>query len=204
MRKFFLILVLLISFHAVRAQRFNAYISGGAAASQVSGDALGGFDKAGVAAAAGVVTAISRKMEIGMEIGYLQKGSRKPSRLDQGDPVQYLLRLNYIEIPVCVGYAIGRNLKVFAGPSIGILLNSKEENENGELLLSLPFKSLDAGITGGAAYRLSDHWKGVFKGVQSLLPVREFGGAARPFFDGGQYNSVVVLSLGYYFFELEK
>lgn len=204
MRKTFLIIAFIVSIQTVNAQRFNAYFSAGVAASQVSGDELGGFDKAGLAAAAGVVTPISRKAGMGMEIGFLQKGSRKPSRLDQGDPVQYRLRLNYVEIPVYVTFSLNRKLALFAGPSIGVLISSMEENEDGELSLSLPFKRFDAGITGGLAYRLAEHWNAVFKGVQSVMPVREFGGSALPFFDGGQYNSVVVLSLGYYFNEIEQ
>ena len=180
-------------------QRFNAFLNGGVAASQVSGDGLGGFDKAGVSFSAGVITAMTEKLSIAMEIGYLQKGSRKPSRLDQGDPIQYLLRLNYIEVPVYLSYEAGKRLSLMAGPSVGVLLSALEENERGEIDYNPPFKSTDISITGGLQYYLSDQWAISLRTVQSVVPVREFGERAVPFLEGGQYNSVLVLSLACFF-----
>lgn len=186
------------------AQNFNAYLSGGIVTSQVSGDALGGFDKAGVEAGIGVTTPVSKKMSMAFELTYIQKGSRKPSKLDQGDISQYLLRLNYLEVPLIISYHINEKLDVYLGAAVGYLLSSLEENENGEIFPSLPFKSTDISAIGGAEYRFGKHVKANFRGLQSVLPVREYGGQVNPFLDGGQYNSVFVLMMSYYFKPLEK
>ncbi len=204
MKLFFVLAALYVSsMKFTLAQNFNAFAFGGVAASQVSGDALGGFDKAGIIFGAGVETPVSKNLAMSFEISYLQKGSRKPSKLDQGDPSQYLLRLNYLEVPLTLSYHLNKNVDVSLGAAAGYLVSSLEENENGELILKLPFKTLDISATGGVSYRFDEHFKATLRGIQSVLPVREFGGKVSPFFNAGQYNSVVVLMLGYYFKSLK-
>ncbi|MEP7265195.1 MAG: outer membrane beta-barrel protein [Bacteroidota bacterium] len=185
-------------------QNFNAYLSGGIVTSQVSGDALGGFDKAGVETGIGVSTPVAKKMAMAFELTYIQKGSRKPSKLDQGDISQYLLRLNYLEVPITINYQLNDKFDVYLGASAGYLISSLEENENGEIFPALPFKSTDISVIGGAEYRFGKHLKANLRGLQSVLPVREFGGQVNSFVDAGQYNSVFVLMVNYYFKPLEK
>jgi hypothetical protein len=199
-----IIVFLLLIFFQSSAQRFNAFVQAGVVTSQVSGDALGGFDKAGLEGGIGVITPVSRSISLSMELTFIQKGSRKPSKLDKGDPSQYLMRLNYLEIPVTASTTIKKlKLDVYLGLAAGYLLSSYEENESGELIFKLPFNSTDISVTGGLRYALSEHLQVDFRGIQSILPVREFGGQVSPFFDGGQYNSAFVLMFGYYFKSLK-
>jgi hypothetical protein len=200
------IAVFLISvFSSTHGQRFNSYVQAGVVTSQVSGDALGGFDKAGIEGGIGVITPVSKSISVALELTFIQKGSRKPSKLDQGDPSQYLMRLNYLEVPVTASYRIQKlKLDVYLGIAAAYLLNSYEENENGELTYNLPFNSTDISVTGGLRYALAKHLQVDFRGIQSVFPVREFGGKAAAFFDGGQYNSAVVLMFGYYFKSLKN
>jgi hypothetical protein len=187
-----------LTFSNAFSQNFNAFISAGITTSQVSGDALSGFDKAGFNVGAGVALSTSRKIQISFEPSYLQKGSRKPSKLDKGDPSFYLLRLNYIELPVLISYRLTQSFKLQLGPSIGWLEKSTEEDENG-VLEGEPFNAIDLSISGGIAYQLSNNWQLVLRNIQSVSPVREFGGRALPFFKGGQYNTVIAFILQYYF-----
>jgi Outer membrane protein beta-barrel domain len=203
-RLFILTFILAVSVKFTIAQNFNAFVLGGITASQVSGDALGGFDKAGVIFGAGVETPIAKNFDLSFEISYVQKGSRKPSKLDQGDPSQYLLRLNYLEVPLTVSYHINKKVDVSLGASAGYLVSSLEENETGELILQLPFNTLDISATAGVSYRFDEHFKATLRGIQSVLPVREFGGKANPFINGGQYNSVMVLMFSYHFKSLKN
>ena len=202
MRKSRLIIVILflIQIKCV-GQRFNGFVYTGISTSQVSGDALGGFDKAGVILGAGVVSDVSRnhKTLVGMEIGYIQKGSRKPSKLAQGDVATYLLRLNYLEVPLYLKHAITSKFYAYAGGAIGVLTSSLEENEMG-VSYDVPFNKFDVSILGGMEYEITSHWHMNLRLIQSVAPIREFGGEVPyAFFDNGQYNTVLAFTLNYFF-----
>ena len=93
----------------VKAQQFRGEVTAGIVGSQVSGDQLGGFNKAGLLAGIGVRTSLSEKVEAGFRMLYLQKGSRKPLKNDGTDSAFYLLRLNYIELPFTIRYHATKN-----------------------------------------------------------------------------------------------
>lgn len=199
-----IIFLIIISSFAANAQKFDAYLFAGIAASQVSGDELGGFDKAGITGGAGVFTPLSKKLLLGFEINYVQKGSRKPSKLSDGDPEQYLLRLNYAEVPLTLQYAINEQFSAYAGMALGILVGSTEENENGEIPFREPFEKFDASMLGGLKYKLNEHFYLDLRGIQSVVPVRQFSGNNNYYFDNGQYNSVIIFSFSYVFDQKKK
>jgi hypothetical protein len=74
---FIAIVFFLISILPARGQGFRAGIIAGISATQISGDDLGGFDKAGLVAGGMVSTNISKKLDLAMEITFFQKGSKK-------------------------------------------------------------------------------------------------------------------------------
>ena len=84
----------------LQAQGFRAGVLTGVTASQISGDQLGGFDKAGLMIGGMVSTRLGKKLDLAMEILYIQKGSKKNPKPDIGDYTSYLLRLNYFEVPL--------------------------------------------------------------------------------------------------------
>ena len=183
----------------VSAQNFNAFATAGIVASQVSSDELGGFDKAGFTFGGGVVTPISKKMSLAFEINFIQKGSRKPNKLDQGDPTQYLMRLNYLEVPLMLGYTINDNFTAYLGLSAAYLVSSLEENENGTIALALPFNSTDFSGVAGVGYYLTENLRADLRGTQSIIPFRDFGGDRYGFMPGGNYHSVMELTVSWYF-----
>lgn len=196
----------LCSHNLVQAQRFGAELLAGAVGSQVSGDQLGGFDKGGFAAGIGVRTRLKGPLSLGFRIMYIQKGSRKPSKLDKGDPSFYLMRLNYVEVPMMFRYTSPKKFFVEAGPGLGYLLNSYEEDENGEMPFRTPFLDFDLCFNVAAGYPLTKKLDFMFTYQQSVLPVREAGSgtpANTTYFkiNSGQYNSVILFSL---LFRLEK
>jgi hypothetical protein len=192
------ILAFLFSAGEINAQRFNAFAAGGIVASQVSGDNLGGFDKAGVSVGLGVSTPLAKRLSMSMEIRYVQKGSRRPSKLDQGDPRQYLLRLNYLEVPVMVSYRINERFDAGAGFTAGYLLSSYEENENGELIFNDPFEKTEIGVAGSVGYMITEQLKLQLRGLQSLLAVRETDWLNNRIVYG-QFNSAFELMASWYF-----
>lgn len=192
-----LLLLLIIGSHPAYSQRFRGELTGGVAGSQISGDQLSGFNKAGLMAGVGIRTNLSPKTETGFRMMYFQKGSRKRLKNDEPDSSYYLLRLNYIEIPWTFSYKVRNHLMVEAGPSLGYLINSYEEDENGEIFFRRPFYNFDISLTGSLVYELGDGLNFLFSYWQSLLPVREHESMGTFRLNKGQYSSVVSFSFVY-------
>lgn len=183
------------------AQNFKGFLMGGISTSQVSGDALAGFDKAGIMFGGGVVLPVSRnkKSMVGMEMYYIQKGSKMPSNLDQGDASYYVLQLNYLEVPIYFKYAATDRIQAYIGGAIGVLTKSKEESDNA-IPDGYPFNKFDFSGVCGIEYLLSDQWHLKLHGIQSLASVRDLEGPSPYyFFENGQYNSVIAFTINYYF-----
>ena len=209
LKKKFVSLFFLLSAFLTQAQKFNAHILGGVATSQVSGDQLSGFNKAGFIGGAGVSTVLSKKVDLGFEIYYIQKGSKKQSDPEKGDYEYYRLRLNYIEVPLLLEYHISDKLGFEIGPSVAVLISYSEENQDGEISSLLyydqpQFSKYDISICGGLAYHFNNHWGLYFRGLQSLVPIRENSSGARAQLNSGQYNSVLSFALYYQFGKKKK
>jgi hypothetical protein len=184
-------LLILASFLEVKAQNFKGEIYAGAVGSQVSGDELSGFNKGGFAIGAGVRLNIDEKSSVGFRLGYIQKGSRKPSAEVDGIPSFYLMRLNYIEMPILYRYRMGKKLYFEAGPSLGYLFSAHEEDQDGEMPYMKPFLKFDLSATGILGYPLGKNWDFQFGLIQSVLPIREHGSGSTYRLNKGQYNTVI-------------
>ncbi|MBK7889070.1 MAG: outer membrane beta-barrel protein [Bacteroidetes bacterium] len=181
----------------VHAQQFRAEMTAGIVGSQVSGDQLGGFNKAGLLAGIGVRTNLSEKTEAGFRMLYLQKGSRKPLKNDGTDSAFYLLRLNYIELPFTIRYHATKNFSLEAGPSLGYLIKSYEEDENGELNFRQPFYDWDFNFNISLVYQLNKNFDFMFGYWQSILPIREHSSGAVYRLNRGQFSSMISFSVLY-------
>lgn len=199
MKAILIISLFILCIISVKAQKFEANLQCGIAGSQVSGDELSGFDKAGLIAGIGVKTPLNKDFSLGFKMLYLQKGSRKPSKLDQGDPSSYLLRLNYIEVPIQFRYKAGKKLFVELGPSFAYLVKHSEENEDGELENRNAFSKYDISITGAIVYPFNNHWELRVDGWQSILPIRKHSDGITYRLNQGQYNSVIAIGIQYTF-----
>jgi hypothetical protein len=197
MRSFYALLLLLLISLSAQSQRFTGELIGGMAGTQVSGDQLSGFDKGGILTGAGVKMKLGTKSDLGFRILYFQKGSRKPSDLENGDPSYYLLRLNYLEVPILYRNKIYKKFFVEAGPSIGFLVGSSEQDQDGELALRTEFNDLDFSAALGLGYSLSPKADFTFGYYQSLIPVRPHSGNAQYRLNQGQYNSSITFTLTY-------
>jgi len=180
------------------AQRFNATIIGGVSTTQISGDQLSGFNKAGIVAGAGVFTAINDKWEIEMQMTFMQKGSRKNARPDKNDFEYYLLRLNYFEIPLLFNYTQADKMRFEFGPSAGILLFDFEESQDGLFIGRKQFDDIDISISVGMMYELLDNLYLNTRYSNSVLAVRGHNSNASYRLDNGQYNMVLMFALKYY------
>ncbi len=180
------------------AQDFNAGIRFGMCASQVSGDNLSGYDKAGILLGAFVRRDFSQKISLQLEMLFIQKGSRKEvSKIDNS---YYRMRLHYLEVPLLFQYHVSKKITLEIGPSAGALIFSEEDDQLGVILYTPPFEKLEISSHLGIQFVFSEKWALDLRHSGSLTPVRAFDGTYNfNYFDRGQYNSTVQLSLEYTF-----
>ena len=198
MKQFFLFGILFVVSTFVSAQGFDAGIRAGLTATQVSGDRLTGYNKAGVLLGGFVSRDFSEKISLRFEILFIQKGSRKPVNTD--DNTYYRMRLHYAEVPILFLFNATKKISLEAGPSFGSLVFSQEDNQLGEILGAPAFKKYEISANAGVLFHLSEHWMADARYNWSLTTIRPYEGNYNyNFFDQGQYNSVVEAAFLYKF-----
>ena len=201
--KYITIIILLLCIGlSASGQQFHGGIIAGLAGTQVAGDTYSGYNKAGLFAGGFVSLDVGEKSAFQMELTYFQKGSRENPREKNGYQ-SYLLRLNYIEMPVFYQYKAGR-FTVEAGPSTGFLLNYFEEvNEqiiSDEQGYNKPAR-VSFQINLGVRFALTQHIGVDFRTNNSLLNVFSHNqtGDVHRIWAYGRYNDSLVLSVYYQF-----
>jgi hypothetical protein len=195
--KFYTISLLLLISIGIKSQSFNAGISGGINASQISGDGYSGFDKAGILFGVYSNAPISNKLNIQLEINYSQKGSRR-NQTDE-NPDFLLLRLNYVEVPILVRWE-SKKITYEAGLYYGQLIHQYLEDENFEYVdfeNFNQFKSTDFGASIGLTYKLSEHLMMNWRYNNSINSVRDFNSGAQFGFKRGMMHSYMSFSIRY-------
>jgi hypothetical protein len=195
---FYILLFLFPINSSAQDYKFNAGLIGGISTSQVDGDQLAGYDKAGIKAGVFVNRNFSEPVSLQMELLFIQKGSRKP--VDQDDNSYFIMRLNYIEVPLMFRFRLSKKIIAEAGPSFATLVSSEESDAIGVINGRPPFHKYDFGVNGGGYYILSENWAFNFRFSYSIVPIRPFD-SARPyaFLDRGQFNNVLALAFFYQF-----
>lgn len=193
MKKLYLfLLVTFMTFSlSVKAQDFNGGVLGGIAMTQISGDNLSGFNKVGLYLGAYVNRDFSDRSSLQMELDFIQKGSRKNPNAKKNDYTTYLLRLNYIEIPVSYKYDFSKNGTLEAGLSLGVLVNSYEEANETTTISGGEFNRTDYSWHIGGYYTLMENLRINIRYSNSFIPVRDHSSGATDRLNAGQYNSVL-------------
>ena len=206
------LLLLLYGSNIILAQhKFKAGLLAGIIGSQVSGDNLSGFNKPGLVAGAFVSRQLkNEKASFEFQLTYIQKGSRKQVRPDKGDLTFYLLRLNYIEVPLLLKYKI-KKFTYEVGPSVASLLKYTVQDQYGYIPSSSPearaFKRTDFCINAGINVPLGKRMEMNWRWSNSFLPIRDnlsTGTSVRYIylFDWwyrGQYSTLLSLNFRYNF-----
>jgi len=191
-------MLVLLAAGAAPGQEFRGGLLGGLSTSEISGDRLTGPNKAGIYAGAFVNRYLTERSSLQMELDFIQKGSRKnPDSLSMAS---YLLRLNYIEIPVHYRYDFLKKFAFEVGLSYGALIRSYEEiNTIEETNARKIFFKYDFSFNFGLFYKLSSRWKANVRYSNSILPVREHSSGQTYLLNLGQYNEVLSFVLFYEF-----
>lgn len=202
MRKLIFSTFLLIASLSAFSQDFNAGIQMGMTGTQVTGDQLSGFNKAGLFGGFFVNRNLGTLGDGQLEINFIQKGSRKNANPDKGDYESYLLRLNYIEVPVMYRFRIKSYLRIETGLMMAYLINSKEFDIQGQVTPDptvASFKKYDFSAFAGINYRINDNLALSLRYSYSILAIRPKPSTALYRYNGGQYNEVVCTTLQYQF-----
>ncbi len=193
-----LIVLFLMTYNSASGQSFKAAVLAGINSSQVSGDELSGFNKVGLFIGGSAILPVSEKSLVEMELLFIQKGSKTPTPKNGAANYFYKMSLNYLEVPLIYTFRPVKYVSVHAGPTFGVLVGSKEEDNAGELTGQIPFQKTELGIDGGLSVYFSEHLSLTMRLSTSLLPIRKTG-ANTPLFESGQYNSGLAFFLQYTF-----
>ena len=196
-----IILLLFLGINSI-AQQFHGGVMAGLVGSQVAGDTWSGYKKAGIFAGGYVNLDIGTVSALQLELTYFQKGSRE-NPTEKNGYQSYLLRLNYIEMPILYQYKTGR-FTIEAGPSAGFLMGYYE-SVNQEVISDQQYYVKPARVTLqinlGFQFALTPKIGVDFRTNNSLLNIysQKQSGDFRRFFDQGRYNDSLVISMFYKF-----
>lgn len=180
-------------------KRFAPAIRLGLAATQVDGDTYAGYNKVGPVIGATLMGKINAKWSAQFEIDYIQKGSRHNADIDKGDYSFYLMRLNYIEVPLLFQYH-QKKFRFDMGPSLAYLFGAREFDYSGEVQNQFDFKPTDLCANIGFSYTLINNLSVNWRFSYSLLPIRQFPTYSGLWYDRNvQKNNLFVFSLTYQF-----
>lgn len=165
--------------------------------SQVSGDNLGGFNKAGLYIGVFTELPISKIANIKMEMNFIQKGSNNPKMNKNGIPD---ISTSYVEIPISVNYYQNELTSIEVGLQTAILLQGHDNDIFGEVpeTQSTPFYKYDVGAFIGISRHLSEKLILNSRISNSILPIRPHASGSTYFLNRGQTNSVLSFTLNYY------
>ncbi len=197
MKRIVLFVFLLLNLTLLNAQENKVFYGGayaGLSASQLSGDQLSGYKKAGLYAGAFVNIHVSEKSAVQLEISYIQKGSRSVSK-NLG--LIYAVNLQYFEVPLLYKWQFHKRFGFEVGPATGFLIktNNVEKDYMGLLPNRPDFNRIDLSAMGGFSIGIVEHLKLDLRFSQSVLPVRKHSSGAVYRLNRGQYNSVIGFTL---------
>lgn len=194
-------LIYLIVFAGITsvAQRFEGGVLAGINASQVDGDTYYGYNKPGIVAGAYVLNNSTQNVFAGMEIKFSQKGSRKNPDAKTGDQTMYVMRLNYVDMPVYLGFRTTDKTSILAGLSAGYLIKGTEYNNDGAFVKEdqHPFNKFDLNGMLGFRFQLNSRLSVDLRGAYSLLPVRNSPGNVLWYWKDNQFNNLITTNLLY-------
>ena len=180
------------------AQKFEGGIVLGLVGSQVAGDQLSGYKKAGLNAGGWINLPIGEKSKLQMELTYIQKGSRENPDYEKGRFDSYLMRLGYVQLPFIYLYQYNNLIGFEAGLGMNFLIHSNEKF-NGYETIESPFKGTNLCFTAGISVRITDLIRVSLRTDNSLFSIRKnrVTGDVWRFWDHGQFSDALVLSAYY-------
>ena len=209
MKSKFLILILLASVSIINAQReskFTLKPALGITACQVHGDKYDGYNKLGFTGGLYLNALLKKKHSLEFGIIIIQKGARKNQNVEKFDYTYYLLRLNYVEIPLLYRWQHNKFFYTI-GLSYGYLINYYEtSSELGNYTGLYPFLKSEYSFNIGLGMMIKPQLGVEVRTNNSFLTVRPWqSGFVQPYyntilgrtFNKGSYNNIMEVVLTY-------
>ena len=197
-----LILFLLISFF-IKGQSFKGGAIAGISTSQVGGDNLSGFNKAGLIIGVYANKLISDLISLQMELTYIQKGSNNP-KMNDANHSSFLkedISMEYAEVPFIIQYHQSQKIKIEGGAYFSSLINAYYNDLNGQIPSSSSvFIKYDIGLVIGIDYIYSEKISLNSRISNSIIPLGTEDYNNSNTFNSklkGKYNSVLSFALHY-------
>lgn len=167
-----LVLALMVATTTLSAQTFNGGVKTAVVVSQIAGDGLSGFNKVGINAGFFAQYQWLPSWSVQMDLAFIQKGSSQKLNPDEPDAYSYLLRLNYVELPLVLQYHT-KPLVFEAGLSFDFLAGYAEKinsqiNDQGEV-----WQKINVNTVIGVQYYLNDRWVASIRSVNSVSSIRK-------------------------------
>lgn len=194
-----LLIITLFLFFGIIAKSqiiFNGGIMGGLVGSQVAGDTYSGFDKLGFSVGVFANAELSNNSLIQMELSFIQKGSRFNPEPEKGLFDEYIMRLNYIELPVLYQYLFLKKFKAEFGIGCDFLLSHFEE-KNHQSVADNPFREMNMNVIFGLYYSIDEKFTINFRTNNSIIGIRKNTQGVPRFGSYGQYSDALILSIYY-------
>lgn len=138
------------------AQGFGGGVLAGLSTSQVTGDAIAGFNKVGFWGGAFTDYRFTPQSSLQFELSFIQKGSRQaPTAKNNG--VLYAHNQNLLEVPLVYRWWGIKNMSLELGVQGAYMISSTERDNAGEILGRAPLRPMEASVMGGLSYYF---WKG--------------------------------------------
>ena len=188
----------------MQAQNFGGGVVIGFSTSQVGGDNLAGFYKAGLLIGIFANKNISNLLKFQMEMNYIQKGSNNPKMNDSENPIDTEdISLSYIEVPLILQFNQSEKLKLEGGAQIAYLIDGYYNDINGKMPKYnniSPFINYDVGLLVGMNYEYSKNISLNTRISNSILPIGREDSENQNLYNSsrkGKYNSVISFALHY-------
>ena len=203
-KKFAIILSCGFLTFSIQAQDFGGGVILGLSTSQVGGDNLAGFHKAGLLLGVFANKSITELLSFQMEMTYIQKGSNNPNMNNPEHPnySKQDISLSYIEVPLLLQYHQSDKLKIEGGVLTAYLVDGHYNDFNGKMPNEPnPFISYDIGLLLGIDYKYSENISLNTRIGNSILPIgsEDYENQVYNSSKKGKYNSVLSFALHYNF-----
>ena len=197
MKKRFIILLCCLSLSiSIKAQSFGGGMILGLSTSQVSGDNLGGFKKAGLLIGGFIDLQLNNAVRSQMEMTFIQKGSNNPNMNENSYSD---ISLSYVEIPLLIKYQQSRTIAIEGGVETALLISASDNDIYGQISAnsSRKFNRTDISVFIGIDYFINQRLILNSRISNSILPIRSHASNTTFQFNKGQYNSVMSFALHY-------
>lgn len=192
---FLLFITFLTAPKFIFSQGFGGGVMAGLVGSQVAGDPSSGFNKLGFYAGIFANRQFTLKSGARLEMYFIQKGARE-NPTDENGNFQYLLRINYIEIPVLYVFTINKHLDLSGGLAYSYLVGEPYEEANYSTSVpDTPWNKSSLTFILGIEYKITDMLTASFRTNNSLTPIRPHASGATRFANRGQYSDALVFGL---------